>query len=124
MDFSAFAAGIARLTRSINALASYAAPLGVASLAGREWFNLLYCKLLPQVEGPPLLIVAIVGGTNIGKSVVFNHLAGETAARLRRWPPARSTRSASCRAAAMIRRCCRDSLSSSGCTPGNRPTTP
>ncbi len=79
MDFSAFAAGIARLTRSIDALASYAAPLGVASLAGREWFNLLYCKLLPQVEGPPLLIVAIVGGTNIGKSVVFNHLAGETA---------------------------------------------
>ncbi len=53
--------------------------LGVAPLAGREWFELLRCKLLPQVEGPPLLIVAIVGGTNIGKSVVFNHLAGETA---------------------------------------------
>ena len=25
------------------------------------------------------MIVAIVGGTNIGKSVIFNHLAGETA---------------------------------------------
>ena len=31
------------------------------------------------MNGPPLLIVAVVGGTNIGKSVIFNHLAGETA---------------------------------------------
>ena len=46
---------------------------------GREWFDLLQRKLLPQLQGPPLLIVAIVGGTNIGKSVIFNHLAGETA---------------------------------------------
>ncbi|MGW8257917.1 MAG: GTPase, partial [Thermoguttaceae bacterium] len=36
-------------------------------------------KLLPQLELPPLLVVAIIGGTNIGKSVIFNHLAGENA---------------------------------------------
>ena len=32
-----------------------------------------------QLDAPPLLVVAIVGGTNIGKSVLFNHLAGEVA---------------------------------------------
>ncbi len=79
MDFSAFAARIADLSRSLAALSAGADRLGVPPPAGREWFELLRSKLLPQVEGPPLLIVAIVGGTNIGKSVVFNHLAGETA---------------------------------------------
>jgi hypothetical protein len=53
--------------------------VGLGPPQGREWFDLLQRKLLPQLQGPPLLIVAIVGGTNIGKSVVFNHLAGETA---------------------------------------------
>ena len=56
-----------------------AAAAGVASPAGQEWFDLLRNKLLPQLELPPLLVVAIVGGTNIGKSVIFNHLAGEVA---------------------------------------------
>ena len=63
----------------MEALAASAQRLGVGPPQGREWFDLLHRKLLPQLQGPPLLIVAIVGGTNIGKSVVFNHLAGETA---------------------------------------------
>ena len=79
MAFSSFAARITQLARSIEALAAAAQAVGAASLQGREWFDLLNRKLLPQLQGPPLLIVAIVGGTNIGKSVVFNHLAGETA---------------------------------------------
>ena len=54
-------------------------PLGVSAPAGQEWFELLGNKLLPQLDLPPLLVVAIVGGTNIGKSVIFNHLAGEVA---------------------------------------------
>ena len=77
--FSSFAARITQLTRSIETLATRAQGVGVGSLQGREWFDLLNRKLLPQLQGPPLLIVAIVGGTNIGKSVIFNHLAGETA---------------------------------------------
>ena len=60
-------------------LAAGAGRVGVGPPQGREWFDLLQRKLVPQLEGPPLLIVAIVGGTNIGKSVIFNHLAGETA---------------------------------------------
>ena len=77
--FSSFAARITQLTRSIETLAASAQRVGVGPPQGREWFDLLQRKLLPQLQGPPLLIVAIVGGTNIGKSVVFNHLAGETA---------------------------------------------
>jgi hypothetical protein len=79
MDFSTFASQVARLSRSLLAVEAGSGRLRIAPLEGREWFELLQCKLLPQVKGPPLLIVAIVGGTNIGKSVIFNHLAGETA---------------------------------------------
>ena len=78
-NFSSFAARITQLARSIEALSAGAQGVGVGPPQGREWFDLLERKLLAQLQGPPLLIVAIVGGTNIGKSVVFNHLAGETA---------------------------------------------
>lgn len=53
--------------------------LGLGSPAQEEWFALVEHKLLAQLELPPLLVAAVVGGTNIGKSVLFNHLAGETA---------------------------------------------
>lgn len=41
-----------------------------------EWAGELRRKLLPQVDGEPYLIVAVCGGTNTGKSVVYNHLVG------------------------------------------------
>ena len=50
--------------------------LQVAPLAGREWYDVLRQKLLPQLGSDAWLVAAVVGGTNIGKSVVFNHLAG------------------------------------------------
>jgi hypothetical protein len=50
--------------------------LQIAPLEGRDWFDLLIRKLLPQLADHSFLIVAVVGGTNIGKSVVFNHIAG------------------------------------------------
>lgn len=62
-----------------SALASLVEPLRtlqIPPLEGREWFELLVRKLLPQLTDNAYLIVAVVGGTNIGKSVVFNHIAG------------------------------------------------
>lgn len=50
--------------------------LQIGPLAGREWFDLLRQKLLPQLHDDAFLVVAVVGGTNIGKSVIFNHIAG------------------------------------------------
>src|SRR5258708_2553891 len=51
--------------------------LRLPSLAGREWYEALHRKLLPQLAGHPFIVAAVVGGTNTGKSVIFTHLAGD-----------------------------------------------
>ena len=51
----------------------------VPPLAGREWYELIRQKLVPQLTDDAYLVVAVVGGTNIGKSVIFNHIAGTRA---------------------------------------------
>lgn len=68
-----------RLRDAAERLDGEARLLRLAPLAGREWFGLLRGKLLPQLDDDAFLIAAVVGGTNIGKSVVFNHLAGARA---------------------------------------------
>jgi hypothetical protein len=78
-DYRAFAEEVRRLDAALGALRPVAERVGRPPPDGAEWFELLRKKLLPQLDGPPLLVVAIVGGTNIGKSVLFNHLAGEEA---------------------------------------------
>ena len=45
---------------------------------GRTWMDLLTYKLLPQLGGDACLVVAVAGGTNTGKSAVFNSLVGDT----------------------------------------------
>ena len=71
-----FAQVVHRLSVSLANLELAAKPLRLDPLAGRDWFDLLSRKLLPQLADGAYLIVAVVGGTNIGKSVVFNHIAG------------------------------------------------
>ena len=78
-DYGQFAAEVKRLNSALRALGLQAAAIGVTSPEGQAWFELLHKKLLPQLDMQPLLIVTVVGGTNIGKSVIFNHLAGEVA---------------------------------------------
>jgi len=78
-DYASFVVQVRQLSRALAALEPQAVAAGVAPPAGEEWFELLRNKLLAQLDLPPLLVVAIVGGTNIGKSVIFNHLAGEVA---------------------------------------------
>ncbi len=65
-----------RLMQTLGRLEYESHLLKLDPLAGRDWFDLLVRKLLPQLEDNTYLIVAVVGGTNIGKSVVFNHIAG------------------------------------------------
>ena len=79
MQYQAWSRQIRHLHTAVTVLDQQAGKLGVPSPRGQEWFDLLANKLLPQLDAPPLLVVAVVGGTNIGKSVVFNHLAGEVA---------------------------------------------
>lgn len=56
-----------------------------------EWRALLDYKLLPSLSGEGCLVVAVAGGTNTGKSTVFNLLAGAAIS------PVRGTAAATCR---------------------------
>lgn len=56
-----------------------------------EWRDLLEYKLAPHFAGEGCLVVAVAGGTNTGKSTVFNMLLGETTS------PVRATAAATCR---------------------------
>lgn len=55
-----------------------------------EWIKLLRFKLLPHLAGEGCLVVAVAGGTNCGKSTVFNMLLGGTVS------PIRATAAATC----------------------------
>ncbi|HUG94439.1 MAG TPA: hypothetical protein VML55_26650, partial [Planctomycetaceae bacterium] len=74
--FRECAASVDRLSRTLLNLERQTGLLKVPPLAGREWFDLLRQKLIPQLRDDAFLVVAVVGGTNIGKSVIFNHVAG------------------------------------------------
>jgi hypothetical protein len=67
---------VRRLHEAVVELERASTPAQVAPLAGREWFEVLTRKLVPQLSADAFLVVAVVGGTNIGKSVIFNHIAG------------------------------------------------
>lgn len=84
VDYQYWAAEVNRLAQAVVGLAPLAARLGVARPDDQEWYELLVRKLLPDAQAAPILIVAVVGGTNIGKSLLFNHLAGENASGVSR----------------------------------------
>lgn len=76
VGLASFASLADQLKSALLQLESLSRPLQLRPLGGREWYDLLIRKLLPQLTDDAFLIVAVVGGTNIGKSVVFNHIAG------------------------------------------------
>lgn len=73
---AACAALMRELNEALLSLERTAQTAQTPPLAGREWFELIRQKLLPQLQSDAFLVVAVVGGTNIGKSVIFNHIAG------------------------------------------------
>ncbi len=78
-SFQDIAAATRRLYDVVQALQVKAEFLQPIALDGQEWYELLRQKLVPQLGEDPWLVAAVVGGTNIGKSVTFNHLAGTRA---------------------------------------------
>lgn len=68
---------IQRLNEAIHSLQSVTSDFGLTQVEKQEWYELLQQKLRPQLSDNSFLIVAVVGGTNIGKSVIFNHIAGD-----------------------------------------------
>jgi hypothetical protein len=79
ISFSDCATSVEQLHRSLVALEKRSDVLQLDGLRQSEWFQLLEQKLLPQMTDSAFLVAAVVGGTNLGKSVVFNHLAGTRA---------------------------------------------
>jgi hypothetical protein len=79
LSFAACSEDVLRLHGALRDLERQCGLLQLPPLAGREWYELLTRKLVPQLGADPYIVAAVVGGTNIGKSVIFNHLAGERA---------------------------------------------
>jgi ribosome biogenesis GTPase A len=77
--FAQCAQNIHELHSLLGKLEQQATALQIEPLEGCEWYQLLEQKLLPQMGEDAFLVAAVVGGTNIGKSVLFNHLAGSRA---------------------------------------------
>ena len=67
------------LSRSLDRLAESVQAFGFRPPDQEPWYELLKHKLASQLSKRPFLVVAVMGGTNTGKSIVFNHLVGENA---------------------------------------------
>ena len=92
--FQQCAEAVQGLLNAVLPLQQVAALLQTAPVEGREWHQLLRQKLAPQLGQEAFLAVAVVGGTNTGKSVIFNHLAGSSVSAVS--PLASGTRHATC----------------------------
>jgi hypothetical protein len=78
-SFASWSDEIRRLDASLERLIEASVRAGVPPPRDQEWHETLKRKLLPQASADATLVVAVVGGTNVGKSAVFNQIAGEAA---------------------------------------------
>ena len=79
--FSDWADDLVDGARLIKQLMPLAESLAVAVGEETAWYGPLFGKLLPQAGREPLLVVAICGGTNTGKSLLTNALVGSGMSR-------------------------------------------
>ncbi len=80
-SFAAWADRVAELCDVVSRLEPVASELGLPSPTDAEWHRALFGKLRPQVAREPVLVVAICGGTNTGKSLIANSLVGAEMSR-------------------------------------------
>jgi hypothetical protein len=79
--FAAWAGRVAELCDVVASLEPLAAELGLAPIGDADWHGALFGKLRPQVAREPVLVAAICGGTNTGKSLITNTLVGAEISR-------------------------------------------
>lgn len=72
---------VASLCAAVEALDVAAKGLGADAPEDAAWRGQLFEKLAPQVACEPVLVAAICGGTNTGKSLIANALAGAPLSR-------------------------------------------
>jgi len=79
--YATWAGDVAALCRALATLEPLAGPLGAAAPAGADWHGQLFGKLAGQVAREPVLVAAVCGGTNTGKSLIANSLVGSSMSR-------------------------------------------
>ena len=79
--FADFVACVHQLDHQLANLERQLKSLGIEPPQG-QWREQLDRKLLPQMELPEIIVAAVAGGTNIGKSAVFNTLAGREVSKV------------------------------------------
>ena len=79
--YVAWAGSVGELCDVVDRLKGLAAELGTPSPEGAEWYGQLFGKLRPQVTREPVMVAAVCGGTNTGKSLVSNVLVGAEISR-------------------------------------------
>jgi hypothetical protein len=80
-SFAAWAGQVSELCDLVAALEPLAGELGLPPAAATDWHGVLFGKLRPQVAREPVLVAAICGGTNTGKSLFTNTLVGAEISR-------------------------------------------
>ena len=79
--FAAWAGSVGDLCGAIDGLQPLAAAVGAPDPRDAAWHGALFGKLRPQVSRDPLLVAAVCGGTNTGKSLITNTLVGAEISR-------------------------------------------
>lgn len=79
--FAAWAGSIEELCGLIDSLRPLALSLGAPDPQTDDWHGALFGKLRPQVSREPVLVAAVCGGTNTGKSLITNTLVGTEISR-------------------------------------------
>jgi hypothetical protein len=68
---------VVEFDRVLGRLGEVVGVCGVSLPSNDDWYELLSRKLLPQIGNRAYLIVSVMGGTNTGKSMIFNHIVGD-----------------------------------------------
>lgn len=79
--FAAWSGCVDELCGLVDGLRPLAAAIGAPDPREAEWHGALFGKLQPQVSREPLLVAAVCGGTNTGKSLIANTLVGAEISR-------------------------------------------
>ncbi|MEI6241697.1 MAG: GTPase, partial [Planctomycetia bacterium] len=80
-SYATWAGDVAGLCHAIAALEPLVGPLGAVDPRGADWHGQLFGKLAGQVAREPVLVAAVCGGTNTGKSLIANSLVGSSMSR-------------------------------------------
>jgi hypothetical protein len=79
--FRAWSGCVKELCACLAALQPVGRSLGTDDPSSSDWHGALFGKLAPQIDREPLLVAAVCGGTNTGKSLIANALVGSEISR-------------------------------------------